>query len=201
MCTATWRVGWLATLRSATWLGVALVEEGLGLRAAGIDAPILVLSECPPGSEVAAVAASLTPTVCSSDGLDRLAAAASSVRPTVGVHVKVDTGMHRVGLWPPEGAAGFVDRVVATGLELDGLWTHLACADTDEMTTRRQLGLFAEVLERGVRRATGPGSCTPTPPARSGSRALGSISCVRASVSTASSRPRASATISTCGPR
>ena len=70
------------------------------------------------------------------------------MRPTVGVHVKVDTGMHRVGLWPPEGAAGFVDRVVATGLELDGLWTHLACADTDEMTTRRQIGLFAEVVER-----------------------------------------------------
>ena len=132
----------------ATWLGVALVEEGLGLRAAGIEAPILVLSECPPGSEVAAVAAALTPTVRSSDGLDRLAAAASTVRPTVGVHVKVDTGMHRVGLWPPEGAVGFVDRVVATGLELDGLWTHLACADTDEMTTRRQLDLFAEVLER-----------------------------------------------------
>ena len=132
----------------ATWLGVALVEEGLGLRAAGIDAPILVLSECPPGSEVAAVAASLTPTVCSSDGLDRIAASASTVRPTVGVHVKVDTGMHRSGLWPPEEAAGLVDRVVATGLELDGLWTHLACADTDEMTTRRQIELFAEVIER-----------------------------------------------------
>ncbi len=99
----------------ATWLGVALVEEGLGLRAAGIEAPILVLSECPPGSEVAAVTASLTPTVCSDDGLERLAAAASALTPSVGVHVKVDTGMHRVGVWPPDGAPAFVERVVAPG--------------------------------------------------------------------------------------
>ncbi len=129
----------------ATWLGVALVEEGLGLRAAGIEAPILVLSECPPGSEVAAVAAALTPTVCSDDGLERLAAAAT---PSVDVHVKVDTGMHRVGVWPPDDAPAFVDRVVASGLELDGLWTHLACADTDEVTTHRQLDLFADVVEQ-----------------------------------------------------
>ncbi|MGZ8580375.1 MAG: alanine racemase [Actinomycetota bacterium] len=128
----------------ATWLGVALVEEGLGLRAAGIEAPILVLSECPPGSEVAAVAAALTPTVCSDDGLERLAAAG----PSVDVHVKVDTGMHRVGVWPPDDVPAFVDRVVASGLVLGGLWTHLACADTDEVTTHRQLDLFADTMEQ-----------------------------------------------------
>ena len=132
----------------ASWLGVALVEEGLDLRAAGVEAPILVLSECPPGSEVAAVTASLTPTVCSDDGLERLGAAASALTPAVGVHVKVDTGMHRVGVWPPDDAPAFIERVVDAGLELDGLWTHLACADTDEVTTHQQLDLFAGVLER-----------------------------------------------------
>jgi alanine racemase len=131
----------------ATWLGVALVEEGLGLRAAGIEAPILVLSEFPPGSEVAAVAASLTPTVCSEEGLDRLAAVGRTLEAPIGVHVKLDTGMHRAGVWPSESAAAFADRVVASGLELDGVWTHLACADTDEVTTKRQLGLFAAALD------------------------------------------------------
>ena len=82
----------------ATWAGVALVEEGLRLRAAGIEAPILVLSELPPGSEAVALAHRLTPTLCSYGGLDRLAAVA---RGSVPVHVKIDTGMHRVGVWPP----------------------------------------------------------------------------------------------------
>ena len=84
----------------ATWIGVALVEEGLALREAGIQAPIFVLSEFPPGSERAALDASLAPSLYSDAGLQRLAEAIAGRR--VGVHVKVDTGMHRVGLYPPE---------------------------------------------------------------------------------------------------
>ena len=136
----------------ATWLGVALVEEGLGLRAAGIDSPVMVLSECPPGSETSTVAASLTPTVCTEAGLGRLAAAAAAAPEPPRVHVKVDTGMHRIGVWPPERVGPFVERVVASGLEFAGLWTHLACAENDEMATKRQLHLFAETVE-SVRRA------------------------------------------------
>ena len=110
----------------ATWIGVALVEEGLALRDAGIDAPILVLSECPPGSEIAAVAASLTPTLCSDGGLERMGAVARTTSSPIDVHVKVDTGMHRIGVWPPGEVVGFVDRTVRSGLALEGLWTHLA---------------------------------------------------------------------------
>ncbi|MDH5224598.1 MAG: alanine racemase [Actinomycetota bacterium] len=132
----------------ATWLGVALVEEGLALRSAGIEAPVLVLSECPPGSEMLAVSAGLTATVYSSAGLDRLAAIAATARDRVGVHVKVDTGMHRVGVWPPEDVPAFVDRVVEAGLELDGVWTHLACADSDDVGTNGQLDVFADTIDR-----------------------------------------------------
>src|SRR5262245_21938433 len=60
----------------ATWLGVALVEEGLRLRDAGIEAPVLVLTEFPPGAERAALGAGLTPTAYTDGGLDRLADAA-----------------------------------------------------------------------------------------------------------------------------
>ena len=69
---------------------------------------------------------------------------------TAAVHVKVDTGMHRVGLHPPEDAASFVDRVIRAGCDLEGLWTHFARAEEDELTTRRQLELFHRVI-RDVR--------------------------------------------------
>jgi alanine racemase len=123
----------------ATWIGAALVEEGVGLREAGIEAPILVLSEFPPGSEEAALAARLTPTVYTTDGLGRLAAAARALGEPPGVHVKVDTGMHRVGLYPPEAASEFIALVGAAGFRLEGLWTHFAAAESDDEGTKQQL--------------------------------------------------------------
>ncbi len=133
----------------ATWLGVALVEEGITLRDGGVTAPILVLSEFPEGSERDALGAALTPTLCTAEGLARLQAAAT---PPVNVHVKVDTGMHRIGVWPPASAAAFVGDVAAAGFVLEGLWTHLARAEEDDPTTDVQLSRFAEAI-RGVKAA------------------------------------------------
>ncbi len=123
----------------ASRIGVALVEEGLGLRERGIVAPILVLSEFPPGSGKEALAAGLTPSVYTEEGLRGLAEAAGSIGRPVGVHLKVDTGMHRVGLWPPEAASGFARAISEAGLALEGLWTHFAVAEEDEAATREQL--------------------------------------------------------------
>jgi alanine racemase len=128
----------------ATWVGVALVEEGLKLRGAGIETPVLVLSELPPGSEAVALAHRLTPTLCSEAGLERVAAAA---RGSVPVHVKVDTGMHRVGVWPPEAAPRFARRVQEAGLEVEGLFTHFARSEEDEVTTKEQLARFLEAAD------------------------------------------------------
>jgi len=131
----------------ATWIGVALVEEGLGLRAAGIGAPILVLSEFPAGSERVALEARLTPALYTEDGLARLAeAGGGSAQGPVPVQVKVDTGMHRVGVYPPDTAAAFVSRVVDAGFELEGLWTHFASSAEDERTTKEQLAAFLDVV-------------------------------------------------------
>jgi alanine racemase len=129
----------------ATWLGVALVEEGLRLRDAGIEAPVLVLSEAPPGAERALLEADLTPTLYTEGGLARLAAAAGE-EAGVQVHVKIDTGMHRVGVHPPEAAPAFVGRVLAAGFEIGGLFTHLARSEEDAPTTERQLADFLEVV-------------------------------------------------------
>src|SRR5581483_1854180 len=132
----------------ATWLGVALVEEGIALREAGLRARLLVLSEFPPGSEREALAAELTPTIYTREGMEALAEAARGLDRPVPVHLKVDTGMHRVGLWPPESAPGFVTELRARGHELEGMYTHFACAEEDPAGTRKQLGWLLAVADR-----------------------------------------------------
>ncbi len=128
----------------ATWCGVALVEEGIELRAAGIEAPILVLSELPPGSEAVALAHRLTPSLYSPGGVQRLAAEAPG---PIGVHVKVDTGMHRLGVWPPEALVPFLRSVLDAGFDVEGIWSHLAKSEDDEGTTASQLARFAAALD------------------------------------------------------
>jgi alanine racemase len=132
----------------ATWLGVALVEEGIELRDAGIDVPILVLSEPVPGAADAVVRARLTPAVYTPGGIESLAkAVAGSGAPRLGVHLKVDTGMHRVGA-APEDAAALVARIEELDeLELSGFWTHFAVADEpSDPYTAQQLQQFKAVL-------------------------------------------------------
>ena len=63
------------------------------------------------------------------------------------MHVKVDTGMHRVGVFPPEAAPAFAGEVARAGLRLEGLWTHFARSEEDETTTRDQLALFRRVVD------------------------------------------------------
>ncbi|MGZ5353242.1 MAG: alanine racemase [Actinomycetota bacterium] len=141
----------------ATRIGVALVEEGLGLRDRGIDAPVLVLSEFAHGSEKEALAAGLTPSVYTNEGLARVAEAAGSLGRPVGVHLKVDTGMHRVGLWPPGAATAFARLIADAGLELEGLWTHFASSEEDEEGTLGQLRRLLEVRDALEREGVHPG--------------------------------------------
>jgi alanine racemase len=125
----------------ADWLAVALVEEGIRLREAGLEAPILVLSE--PGLDSVAEFGhwALTPAVYSVGFIEAL----GSVGRDLGVHLKVDTGMHRVGAAPDRALelAGLVRS--QTGLRLDAVWTHFAVADEDPAFTRHQVDLFDEV--------------------------------------------------------
>jgi alanine racemase len=132
-------------------LGVALVEEGRELRDAGIDAPILVLSEPPRDAAAAVVTHRLTPVVYTPQGIDALAKAvvdgAGTDAEPFAVHLKVDTGMHRVGA-RPEDAVALARRVVEhRELVLEGVLTHFAVADEpDDPYTGEQLVRFADVL-------------------------------------------------------
>ncbi|GAC1540902.1 MAG: alanine racemase [Acidimicrobiales bacterium] len=144
----------------ATWLAVATVEEGVQLRQAGITEPVLLLSEPVRGALADVVAWRLTPTLYS---LDAVTAAARAVegygaeRP-LPVHVKVDTGMHRVGA-DPAGAVSVARAVAAAPqLVLEGLSTHFAVADEpDDPYTCAQLAAFngvaSELAAAGIRPA------------------------------------------------
>jgi alanine racemase len=133
----------------AIWLAVALVEEGAALREAGIEAPVLLLSEPPTHAMDDVAALRLTPTLYTEEGLTALSAAvvARAAGPYP-VHVKVDTGMHRVGA--PHAAAVKLALAVeeSPSLHLEGVWTHFAVADrTDDPFTGQQAARFEAVLD------------------------------------------------------
>lgn len=143
------RVAEAALAGGATHLGVALAEEGHELREAGIDAPVLVLSEPPPEAMRLVIEDSLTPTLYTEEGTRALVDAAATAVPTapVRVHLKLDTGMHRVGA-SPEGIVGLARAIVEEPwLELEGLFTHLAVADEPaDPFTAHQLDVLEEAL-------------------------------------------------------
>ena len=134
----------------AVGLGVALVEEGIELRDAGIDAPILVLSEPIPEAAASVVSYGLTPVVYTLAGIDALAKAVADrgAHDRLGVHLKVDTGMHRVGCATDEAVDLGVQVADRSELELAGVCTHLAVADEpDNPYTGEQLARFEAVLD------------------------------------------------------
>lgn len=140
----------------ATRLGVALVDEGIALREAGIGAPILVLSEPPPEAMAEAVRHHLTPTLYTEAGVEAAAFAVGRRKP-MDVEVKVDTGMHRVGA--DIETAVKVARLIhdSPHLHLAGLWTHLAAADEpDNPYTAQQLERFEVARDRLAREGVVP---------------------------------------------
>jgi alanine racemase len=134
----------------ATWLAVAVVEEGEALRRAGIAAPILLLAEPPAEAMAEALAQRLTPTLYTAEGVEAAAKAAARGESPTPVHLKVDTGMHRVGA----SSEDLVDvaRAVgeAHGLRVEGLWTHLAVAEepAEDGFTIEQLRRFEDARDR-----------------------------------------------------
>jgi len=131
----------------AEGLCVALVDEAVVLRRAGVTAPILLLSEQPTDQAPYIVGYGLTPTVTTTMGAAAIGAAGAQQGRAVPVHVKVDTGMHRVGVAPREALhlARYVDS--HDGLDLEGLYTHFAVADDpSHPANERQLAAFDEVV-------------------------------------------------------
>jgi len=129
------------------WFGVATVEEALELRQVGIDQPVLLLGGLYMSDPADLIEYRLTPSVSATARLDTYAECARRYQKPIDLHLKVDTGMGRLGL-PPERLESFLERYQELGgLRLKGVFTHLASAEdlvacqTDEQLARFQAGL------------------------------------------------------------
>ena len=129
----------------ATWLAVAFVEEAAALLREGVEAPILILSEPRPNEmEEVVKLGGVRPTIYTRTGIDAFSSAADKQAP---VHVKVDTGMHRVGVRPNE-IIELVSYMVESEIQLEGVFTHFALASTPkDPFNKNQIELFDRVLE------------------------------------------------------
>ncbi|MDO5533536.1 MAG: alanine racemase [Propionibacteriaceae bacterium] len=134
---------------TADWLGVATVGEAVVLRDAGVRLPMLKLSHALTDDEVAAcVDRDVDLAVVSAESIDQVARVASGLGRTASVHLKVDTGMRRIGCVPGV-APELARRADAAGLRLRGLFSHLPVSDTESgrAFTEQQIGVFAGVAD------------------------------------------------------
>ena len=141
-------------------LAVAIVDEGIELRGSGVSAPILLLAEIPPETIPDALSHSLTLTVGSLEGARAAVAAAKKLGGLHRVHVKVDTGMGRMGV-SPEGVDDVVDVLLASAqIDFEGLYTHFSVADgssaQDRAFTRSQIERFNAVVAHLEARGVSP---------------------------------------------
>lgn len=148
-----------AALRSgADRLGVATLDEGVALRAAGISAPVHLLSEPPHSAAASVLEAELVPALYSRAFAVALSRAAALAQARAPFHLKVDSGMNRIGVRAEE-AADFVETLAGLpGLAMEGVFTHFATADVPgDWEFERQLERFGEALETMRGRRIDPG--------------------------------------------
>jgi alanine racemase len=147
-----------AALRGgAEWLGVARVEEALELRNAKITCPILVMGYTPESSLSEAASSDISIAIWSKDQLDSLSRLASELNVLAKAHLKIDTGMSRLGAAGQE-ALSLAEEIVNTEfVEFEGLFTHYARADeTDQSSAKAQETEFLEVIENLTRSGLKP---------------------------------------------
>ncbi len=155
-----------AVAAGADALGVARIGEAIELRHAGIDAPVLIFGKTRPSQAGRIIEHGLTQTVCSYEDAAGLSERARVMGCRISVHVKIDTGMGRLGIVAGrkgnlrDPGTGVVDEICAIygleGLHCEGIYTHFAAADeADKSMTVNQLALFDTLMnrlaERGVR--------------------------------------------------
>jgi len=143
------------------YLAVALTSEGRELRAAGITSPILLLAQAIPGELPEIVSLGLIPHIGDSEFLDAAAGAAEKAGKKLTIHLKVDTGMGRLGCRPEEAAALAKKIASSKSLSLGGVVTHLAVSDSidpDEIAfTKTQLSRLKEAAASIEKEGIDPG--------------------------------------------
>ncbi len=134
-------------------LGVAILEEALRLRERGIKSPIIILGGITKGQEKALLAADLTAVIFSLSSAERISAEAQRQGKSIKIHIKIDTGMGRLGIQPEEVTAFFMALKQMQGLEVEGILTHFASADFPKnspqgLYTAQQLRKFETAVKK-----------------------------------------------------
>ena len=143
-------------------LGVARLNEGVALRKAGFDEPVLIFGFTPPSVAGKLIAFDLTQSVWSYQTAEAYSAAAVTAKKSIKIHLKVDTGMGRLGLLPDSRRYSSTDvrpttnalqkvKAIASlpGLELEGIYTHFATADSlDKTYANEQFELFVDFIDK-----------------------------------------------------
>jgi alanine racemase len=127
------------------YLGVATTDEAVRLRDHGIKTPVLVLGSVLPGEVAVAVDKDITLTLCGDELLDAVRKAAKNGK-RLKAHIKIDTGMGRVGIWH-ENAIEYVKKISAEkGISLEGVYTHFSSAGRDDFFTTHQIEAFEKLI-------------------------------------------------------
>lgn len=128
--------------------GVSDINEGISLRDKGIKRPILLFESTLPEHIPFICEYQLTPTICTLEFAKRLNAYAKKLDKTVRVHIEVDTGMGRLGVWHEEAFAFIQEISTYSQLTIEGVFTHFPAADTDKKFTNRQIEQLYEIILR-----------------------------------------------------
>lgn len=131
----------------ASRIGVATVPEALSLRAGGITVPVHILSEPPESSVPLLLDNDITPTVTRPEFLNVLSGEATLRGVTVRYHLKVDTGMHRIGVQPEDAVSVLTEAAHLPSIQLEGVFTHFATADVyGDWEASAQLAKFVDTI-------------------------------------------------------
>jgi alanine racemase len=143
------RVAFAALDAGADIFGVAHIEEAVELRDSGITTPILILGMSSPEEAPGIVANDVTASVCDMDLASALASSATSLGRRARIHVKVDTGMGRIGV-RVDSALGFTRELSRLpSLSVEGIFTHFPCSDEEDTEfTTGQIGSFRNMLDQ-----------------------------------------------------
>ncbi len=136
-----------ALLNGAGYLAVASIDEALELRDAGIEAPILMMSYVPPGAIRQAIRYNLTVTLYDIDLTRVYDRTARETGSRLRAHVKIDSGMGRLGVPPDRSMAFFRQLLGFKNLEIEGIYTHFSSADENPGYTAEQARVFEAVLK------------------------------------------------------
>ncbi len=150
-------VAGIALQNGADCLGVARINEGITLRKAGIDSPILIFSYTHPSMAKYLAEFNLTQTISSYDTAAAFSSYAASLCKTIKIHIKIDTGMGRLGLMALSSSSGIsinrsaVNEIVSMAnlpyIKLEGIFTHFATADSiDKTYSNKQFKIFMKFL-------------------------------------------------------